>query len=91
MSWSTHTPEAQSKSSIIVPEPALSDDVEAEQGHQFNVAVEAAKKLAEAVGRPGDDVRITLSGHANPDHAPRPGWAEEMITVSVSARPREQG
>jgi hypothetical protein len=91
MSWSTHTPEAQPKNSIVVPEPALSDRVAEEQNDQFSVALEAAKKLAEAVGRPGDEVRITLSGHANPDHAPSVGWADEMITVSVSARAREQG
>jgi hypothetical protein len=89
MSWSTYTPDAQPKGAIDVPRPNLVEDVASEQLEQFNAAVEAAKKLAAVVGRPDDDVHVTLSGHANPDHGPRPGWASEIITVSVSARPRE--
>lgn len=27
---------------------------------------------------------VSLSGHANPDHAPRAGWSDDFITLNVS-------
>lgn len=87
MSWGASTLAAVAKDAIAIDEPQLSDNVEAEQRQQFEAAVQAAKALAEVVGRPGDEVIVTISGHANPDHAPRPGWANETVTVSVSATP----
>lgn len=87
MSWSARTSEAVAKDGIELDEPPLSDVVEAEQRAQFEAAVEAAKALAEVVGRPGDAVFVTLSGHANPGHGPRDGWAHEQISITVVARP----
>jgi hypothetical protein len=86
MSWSART-DAVAKDAIALDEPPLSDVVEVEQRAQFEAAVEAAKALAAVVGRPSDAVIVTLNGHANPDHGPRAGWANETITVSVSAIP----
>lgn len=86
MSWNTHT-DSVAKDAITVPTPHLSDVVEAEQAEQFQAAVDAAKALARVVGRDGDEVIVTMSGHANPGHGPREGWANEMISVTVSARP----
>jgi hypothetical protein len=88
MSWSTSTPEAVAKDAIALNEPPLSDVVEAEQRAQFETATEVAKALAEVVGRPGDKVIVTLSGHANPDHGQREGWANEVVTVCVYAIPQ---
>lgn len=88
MSWNTFTPDAQPKASIDVPAPTLNEEVKAEQREQFAAALAAAKELARVVGRPEDDVHISLTGHANPGHGPRSGWAEEMVSVTVSARPR---
>jgi hypothetical protein len=48
---------------------------------------EAVEILASAVGRDVDGVAVHVNGHANPDHAPREGWADEMITVSIRALP----
>lgn len=90
MSWSASTKDAVNKASIAVDKPQLSDAVEVEQEAQFQAAVAAAKLLAVSVGRLGDEVMVTMSGHANPGHAPRVGWADEVITVSVSARPKKQ-
>jgi aldehyde:ferredoxin oxidoreductase len=87
VSWGTSTDGAVPKDAIEVEQPQLSDVVEAEQREQLDVATQAAKALARVVGRPGDDVRVSMTGHANPDHAPRQGWANEMITVTVSAHP----
>jgi hypothetical protein len=89
MSWSTSTGTAgNSKSEISIAEPVLSDIVETEQTEQFEAAHEAALLLAKVVGREGDRVVITLNGHANPGHGPREGWANETITVQVSAIPQ---
>jgi len=87
MYWSTGTPEAVAKDAIALDEPQLFDVVEVEQREQFEAAVEAAKALAKVVGRAGDAVMISVSGHANPGHGPREGWAHEMITVRVLAQP----
>jgi hypothetical protein len=87
MSWSTNVGPV-AKGAIEVNSPAYASDVFDEQSDQFEAAVDAARALAKAVGRPEDEVYVTLSGHANPEHGPRPGWADEMITVSISARPK---
>jgi len=88
MSWSSSVGPV-AKDEIDPTVPATSDVVEAEQREQFEAAKEAAAVLAKAVGREGDDVFVTLSGHANPGHGPRQGWAAESVTISVTARPSE--
>lgn len=50
----------------------------------------AVEHLAGVVGRPEDPLYVSISGHANPDHAPADGWADETITVSISARPAKE-
>jgi hypothetical protein len=54
---------------------------EAEVREQFERAVDAARKLGEVVG-PGP-ISVTLSGHANPEHRPTDGYANDCVTVSV--------
>jgi len=87
VSWGTGTPEAVAKDAIAIDEPQLFDVVEVEQREQFEAAVEAAKALAQVVGRAGDAVIVRVSGHANPEHGPRDGWGHETISVTVSAQP----
>jgi hypothetical protein len=43
-----------------------------------------AQAQAEAIGRAGDVIAVSVSGHSNPDHAPRDGWAGETLMISVS-------
>ena len=89
MSWSTSTGTVPvAKDELALKEPILSDVVEAEQAEQFEAAQEAARLLIRAVGREGDEVVVTLNGHANPGHGPREGWSNETITVQVTAVPR---
>jgi hypothetical protein len=88
VSWSISAGPA-AKEAISYTEPAYAAEVETEQRDQLEAAKVAAGVLAQAVGRPDDDIRVTVSGHANPEHGPRDGWASEMITVSVSARPKQ--
>jgi hypothetical protein len=52
----------------------------------LTAAKQAIATLAAAIGRPDDELVVTISGHANPDHAPRDGWADEFISISVSVR-----
>ena len=57
-----------------------------EAGDQFDAALVAALALLSsgAVGGPDRAFYVTLSGHANPDHAPRSGWANDAVTVALS-------
>lgn len=47
----------------------------------------AARVIGEAAKEMGspDAVRVAISGHANPGHAPREGWSDEHLTISVAA------
>lgn len=49
---------------------------------QMQAATAAAADLAASVG--GSKINVSLSGHANPDHAPTSGYANDQVTVSVS-------
>lgn len=54
---------------------------------QLAIARQAAKLL---IGSPAlgidKDFRINLSGHSNPDHEPKTGWANDCVSVSVSQK-----
>lgn len=56
-----------------------------ETRHQFEVARSCALRIAAngAVGNVTKNLIVTLSGHANPDHEPASGYANDQITVSV--------
>jgi len=55
-------------------------------------AIEAARRAASlligdgAVGGDTKDFTVSLSGHANKDHEPAPGWANDTITVTVTQK-----
>lgn len=51
----------------------------------IKAAIVVAEALAATVGRPGDHVVVTVAGHANPQHAPAEGMANESCYVNVSA------
>lgn len=87
MSWNTSTPEPIAKDAIVLDDPHLSDVVEAEQREQFEGALKVVEALARVVGRPEDAVLVSISGHANPAHGPRSGWANEFVAITVSAKP----
>jgi hypothetical protein len=52
---------------------------------QIHAAVAAAKSLAASgvIGPPSRRFGATLSGHANPGHGPRGGFANDTVTVSI--------
>lgn len=35
------------------------------------------------VGRTDKKISVSLSGHANPNHEPTPGWANDMVSISI--------
>ncbi len=60
---------------------------------QMEAAKQAAKQLifVNALG-PSDDGRVfivSMNGHANPGYQPVPGWANEMVNVSVRSEPAD--
>lgn len=89
MSWGTgvHTIDKDQIGSLEAPAANNDPDAQASQDEQFAEALLVAQELATVIGRPHDQVSVSLSGHANTDHAPHPGWADECITISISARP----
>ena len=60
---------------------------------QLEAAKQAARHLIflNACG-PADDGRVfivSMNGHANPGYQPVPGWANEMVNVSVRSEPAD--
>lgn len=54
---------------------------------QMETAIECAATIAGVVGK--RQFQVSLSGHANPNHEPRQGYANEITNVSVSEVVRE--
>lgn len=55
---------------------------------QIDAAAKAAASLLNS-GALGDGPwTLTLSGHANPDHKPAPGWANDAVTIAAYQAPR---
>lgn len=52
---------------------------------QLDAAIMAAELLMDSPSL-GDakEYYVSMSGHANPGHKPREGWANDAITVSVA-------
>lgn len=90
MSWASGVHTVQKHHIEDIEQPLCYDDATAhEHGLQVENASLAAELLARAVGRPGDEVTVEFSGHANPGHGPREGSADEYIVVRVTARPAQ--
>lgn len=93
MSWSASFPNGVRGSAV---DEDLADDraaisppqLDKEPREQFDQARELASSLL-ASGCVGDGEKtfnVSLSGHANPGHLPAHGWANDMVSVSVSQR-----
>lgn len=50
---------------------------------QFEAALSAAKSIVDS-GAVGSAKYVNLSGHANPGHTPRDGYANDILTISIS-------
>lgn len=70
---------------IRAVQPTGTEGAADEVAEQYEVAVAAALAII-ASGSVGTtaSLRVALSGHANPGHGKREGWANDTITVTVS-------
>lgn len=57
---------------------------ETEQREALRLAEAAAIAVAPAVGGPDDEVRVTLSGHANEGLVKKGGWASDEVRISIT-------
>lgn len=69
------------------PSPAeyqAQNGTEAEATELVNAASEAVRLVAAALGEKWSSASISISGHANPGHGPKEGWANDCLTISVA-------
>lgn len=87
MSWSVSYP---NRGAFERDEPAHrpAEIAEGESKAQFDAARAAAAAILQsgAAGAPWQECVVNLSGHANPGHAPRAGWALDCIGVYVGQK-----
>jgi hypothetical protein len=64
-------------------------EVRGQEGEHVDEAAAAAKQaaldlIASGVVGDGDaPIRVSLSGHANPDHEPAEGWANDFVSINI--------
>ncbi len=66
----------------------IPEGVEEAYAEHIAMAKRVATMLADVIGLPDDPVMVSMSGHANPGHAPLEGSGREFIRVTVAAHPR---
>lgn len=90
MSWFVQVPGGSDSTDV---ESALKDAIAAYRGtvslsdealEQIDAAAACAVALVDSGAVGTRRVSINLSGHANTDHTPDPGWANDCITVAVT-------
>lgn len=59
----------------------------AEVGDHVAAVLTALSDLAKTCGLDTDEVGASVSGHANPSHAPVDGYAPEQISISIYVSP----
>ena len=59
-----------------------------ECGDQFDAVASAAQSIIDSgtVGAQGKQFHVSMSGHANPNHEPREGWANDAVTIQISQK-----
>ena len=81
MSWSI-SGTIENKDIDFVPGP----DIEGEEArHQAEIAAFCVASFIESgsVGDPFGKYNFSISGHANPNHKPVPGWSNDSITINI--------
>ena len=63
----------------------LNADSVQEMAEQAAKAVAAADDLLDVIGTEGP-WNVSLSGHANPEHGRRGGWANDAVSISISEK-----
>lgn len=67
---------------------AKDEDLNEAAKEQVEMAIESAVSIiaSGAVGNDEKDFTVSISGHANENHEPASGWANDTITVSVTQK-----
>lgn len=87
MSWYVHYENRENfEKDVRGPSSSNLDSTEAVE--QFTTARHTAKVIMEsgAVGVKDGDYYVNLNGHANPEHRPTTGWANDCIGVNVGQK-----
>lgn len=92
MSWNAYTSDPMTAEDAAKMEPDLTGhnflpDADKATHDQVKAAQKAVAALIKAVGPKDSLYYVNMSGHANPNHEPVPGWANETITITVSVSP----
>lgn len=69
----------------------MSDDEHRAWADHIDGIVHAAETLVSYMSRSEGsepDVRVVVTGHANPGHLPREGYSDEHITISIGVLPQ---
>lgn len=90
----TLTTNPTNKSDLMVEVDRLASELpkgnaDDERDDHLRAIGDALRALYPVVGRDEDQIKVSVSGHSNINHAPSDGWADEMITITVSVSPRE--
>lgn len=56
----------------------------AEAGELVDAAAAAAARIVDGLGEHWATAHISVSGHTNPEHKPRSGWANDCVQVTVT-------
>lgn len=89
MSWSVSY---SSRATFDANSPASESPTGAATAPELADQVGAAREAATAViasgavGDPAGDYMVFLNGHANPEHRPTPGWANDCVGVNVTQK-----
>ena len=85
MSWLV-TGTLPSDDVLTLKDQALSQNPECSD--QFDAAAAAVQSIIDSgvVGGEGKQFHVSMSGHANPDHEPRDGWANDAVTIQISQK-----
>ena len=86
MSWELSFGDSDTASFEMHAHDAFNAEVAKPPADQFEVATRAAQAIIDS-GAAGDGLArlfvVTMSGHANPGHEQRAGWANDTVTVTV--------
>lgn len=65
---------------------AFGNEVASDVAEQIDAAKDAARLIlgSKCVGSGKKTYNVTLSGHANPNHEPAPGHANDTVTISIT-------
>lgn len=62
----------------------LAGEAADEARQHLDAVAQVVPALAAAIGVDADEIGVSITGHANPDHGKVVGWSDEHITITVA-------